>query len=122
MGFALHRSAECHRGAGGERGGQRPRVLGIQGYGVNLLAKLTPTRGVEYYAGYDFQNYSGEDAVLLIAPNTERVNAVFGQIQTTHDLIRNVTLTAGARYNARLNKGMSWPAATVHCPAFPRIG
>ena len=62
---------------------------GYKDYGANLMAKLTPTRGVEYYAGYDFQNYSGEDAVLLIAPNTERVNAVFGQIQTTHDLMRN---------------------------------
>jgi outer membrane cobalamin receptor len=73
---------------------------GYKDYGANLLAKLTPTRGLEYYAGYDFQNYSGEDAVLLIAPNTETVNAVFGQIRTTRDLLRNVTLTAGARFNA----------------------
>jgi vitamin B12 transporter len=73
---------------------------GYKDYGANLLAKLTPTRGVEYYAGYDFQNYSGEDAVLLIAPNTETVNALFGQIRTTRDLIRNVTLTAGVRFNA----------------------
>lgn len=73
---------------------------GYKDYGANLLARLTPTRGVAYYAGYDFQNYSGEDAVLLIAPNTERVHAVFGQIQTTHDLWRNVTLTGGVRYNA----------------------
>jgi outer membrane cobalamin receptor len=73
---------------------------GYKDYGANLLAKFTPTKAVEYYAGYDFQNYSGEDAVLLIAPNTERVHAVFGQVQTTRDLIRNVTLTAGVRYNA----------------------
>ena len=73
---------------------------GYKDYGANLLAKLTPTRGVEYYAGYDFQNYSGEDDVLLIAPNTETVNALFGQIRTTRDLIHNVTLTAGVRFNA----------------------
>jgi vitamin B12 transporter len=73
---------------------------GYKDYGANVLAKLTPTRGVAYYAGYDFQNYSGEDAVLLIAPNTERVNALFGQVQTTRDLWRNVTLAVGARYNA----------------------
>ena len=73
---------------------------GYKDYGANLLAKLTPTRGLEYYAGYDFQNYSGEDAVLLIAPNTETVNAVFGQIRTTRDLLGNMTLTAGARFNA----------------------
>src|SRR5262245_57652640 len=35
---------------------------GYKDYGANLLAKLTPTQGLEYYAGYDFQNYSGEDA------------------------------------------------------------
>ena len=73
---------------------------GYKDYGANLLAKLTPNRGLEYYAGYDFQNYSGEDEVLLIAPNTETVNALFGQIQTNHDLLRNVTLAAGVRYNA----------------------
>ena len=73
---------------------------GYDDYGANLLAKLTPQRGLEYYAGYDFQNYSGEDEVLLIAPNTERVHALFGQVQTNHDLLGNVTLSAGARYNA----------------------
>ena len=73
---------------------------GYKDYGANLLAKLTPTRGVEYFAGYDFQNYSGEDEVLLIAPNTERVNALFGQVRTTHDLLPHATITAGVRYNA----------------------
>jgi len=73
---------------------------GYKDYGANLLAKLTPTRGVEYYAGYDFQNYSGEDAVLLIAPTTETVNAVFGQIRTTRELLHNATLSAGIRFNA----------------------
>jgi outer membrane cobalamin receptor len=73
---------------------------GYKDYGANLLARLTPNRGLEYYAGYDFQNYSGQDEVLLIAPNTERVNALFGQIRTNHDLVRNLTLTAGVRYNA----------------------
>lgn len=73
---------------------------GYKDYGANLLAKLTPGRGLEYYAGYDFQNYSGSDEVLLIAPNTERVHALFGQVQTNHDLIRNLALSAGVRYNA----------------------
>ena len=40
------------------------------------------------------------DEVLLIAPNTERVHALFGQVQTNHDLLGNLTLSAGARYNA----------------------
>jgi vitamin B12 transporter len=76
---------------------------GYKDAGANLLAKLTPTRGLEYYAGYDFQNYSGEDAVLLIAPNSETVNAVFGQVRTTRDLLRNATLAAGVRFNAPSN-------------------
>jgi vitamin B12 transporter len=64
------------------------------------MTKLTPTRGVEYFAGYDFQNYSGQDDVLLIAPNTERVHALFGQVRTTPELSPRLTLAAGARYNA----------------------
>ena len=43
---------------------------GFKDYGANVLAKIAPNRGLEYFAGYDFQNYSGEDDVLLIAPNT----------------------------------------------------
>ena len=73
---------------------------GYKDGGANLLAKLTPTRGVEYYAGYDFQRYSGQDDVLLIAPNSETVNAVFGQVRTTRDLLKNTVLTAGVRFNA----------------------
>jgi outer membrane cobalamin receptor len=73
---------------------------GFKDYGANLLARVAPTRAVEYFAGYDFQNYSGRDDVLLIAPNTERVHAVFGQVRTTRDLIGNATLAAGVRYNA----------------------
>jgi vitamin B12 transporter len=73
---------------------------GYKDYGANFLTKLTPTRGLEYYAGYDFQNYSGQDDVLLIAPNKETVNALFGQIRTTRDLLKNTVLTAGVRFNA----------------------
>src|SRR5262249_13709183 len=73
---------------------------GYKVYGANLLAKLTPSRGLEYYAGYDFQNNSGQNAVLLIAPNTETVHAIFGQVRTTRDLLAHATVTAGVRYNA----------------------
>jgi vitamin B12 transporter len=73
---------------------------GFKDYGANLLAKLAPSRGVEYLAGYDFQNYSGQDDVLLIAHNTETVHAVFGQVRTTTDLLKKTTLAAGVRYNA----------------------
>ena len=73
---------------------------GFKDYGVNLMTQLTPTRGAELSAGYDFQNYSGQDDVLLIAPNTERVHALFGQLRTTPELTRNTTLALGVRFNA----------------------
>jgi vitamin B12 transporter len=76
---------------------------GFKDYGANLLARLTPHRGVEYFAGYDFQNYSGQDDVLLIAPNTERVHAVFGQLRTTRDVFSKGTAAFGLRYNAPTN-------------------
>jgi vitamin B12 transporter len=72
---------------------------GYKDYGLNVLSKLTPHRGVEYLAGYDFQNYSGGDDVLLIAPNTETVHALFGQVRTTRDLLPKATLAFGARVN-----------------------
>jgi vitamin B12 transporter len=37
--------------------------------------------------------------VLLIAPNTERVHALFGQVRTTRELLPHTTITAGVRYN-----------------------
>jgi len=73
---------------------------GFKDYGANVLARVTPNRGFEYFGGYDFQNYSGRDDVLLVAPSTETVNAVFGQVRTTPDLLKKATLAVGARYNA----------------------
>jgi vitamin B12 transporter len=72
---------------------------GYKDYGVNLLAQLAVNRGFEYLAGYDFQNYTGRDSVLVIQQETERVNAFFGQIRSTPDLIPNAHLAAGLRYN-----------------------
>ncbi|MGE3704095.1 MAG: TonB-dependent receptor [Vicinamibacterales bacterium] len=76
---------------------------GFKDYGANLLAKITPTRQVEYFAGYDFQNYRGRDDVLLIAPNTETVHALFGQIRTTPALHRKASAALGARFNMPTN-------------------
>jgi len=73
---------------------------GFTDYGLNALAKFVPARGVETYLGYDYQNYSGSDAVLVIRQQTEHVHAIFGEIATTRDLIPGVQLAAGFRYNA----------------------
>src|SRR6202034_4774350 len=67
--------------------------------GINLLTEFAPTRGLVYVAGYDYQDYTGRDAVLVIQQETEHVNAFFGQIRTTPALIPNAQLAAGLRYN-----------------------
>ena len=72
---------------------------GFKDYGVNLLTKIAVNRGFEYLAGYDFQNYTGRDVVLVIQQQTEHVNAFFGQVRTTPDLIPDAHLAAGLRYN-----------------------
>jgi vitamin B12 transporter len=71
---------------------------GYKDYGINLLTQIAVNRGFEYLAGYDFQNYTGRDAVLVIQQQTEHVNAFFGQIRATPDLILNAHLAAGLRY------------------------
>jgi len=73
---------------------------GFKDYGANLLARIAPRGPFEYFTGYDFQNYSGRDDVLLIEPNTETVHALFGQVRTTPTLMKKATLAAGVRYNA----------------------
>ncbi len=72
---------------------------GFKDYGVNLLTQIAINRGFEYLAGYDFQNYTGRDAVLVIQQQTEHVNAFFGQIRTTPDLIPDAHLAAALRFN-----------------------
>lgn len=73
---------------------------GFTDYGVNAVAKYAPMQGLEYFVGYDYQNYTGSDVVLVITQKTEHVHALFGQIATTPDLIPNTRLAAGFRYNA----------------------
>ena len=73
---------------------------GFKDYGANLLARIAPRGPFEYFTGYDFQNYSGRDDVLLIEQSTETVHALFGQVRTTPALMKKATLAAGVRYNA----------------------
>jgi outer membrane cobalamin receptor len=76
---------------------------GFKDYGANVLGRFAPNRGFEYFAGYDFQNYSGRDDVLLIADKSETVHAIFGQVRTTRDLMPRGTVSVGARFNAPTN-------------------
>jgi vitamin B12 transporter len=82
---------------------------GYKDTGVNAMVKLSLNRGFEYFAGYDFQSYRGNDAVLVITDKSERVNALFAQVRTTSDLLPNAHLAVGLRYN----EPSVGPAATV---------
>lgn len=73
---------------------------GYKDYGINALAKFRPASGVmEYLLGYDFQRYNAEDQVWQIDPQTESVHAVFSQVRTSRELLRNGAISAGVRYN-----------------------
>jgi vitamin B12 transporter len=72
---------------------------GFEDYGANLLAKFAPGGALEYYAGWDYQHYSGEDQVFLIAPLAETVHAPFAQVRTSREFSDRVRLSLGARYN-----------------------
>jgi outer membrane cobalamin receptor len=72
---------------------------GFKDYGANAAVKLALNRGFEYYLGTDYQAYSGRDAVLVITQKSEDVHAFFGQVATTSDLLPNVNLAAGFRFN-----------------------
>ncbi|HPI47091.1 MAG TPA: TonB-dependent receptor [Hyphomonadaceae bacterium] len=71
---------------------------GFEDKGINALAKLTPGGPFEYVVGYDFQQYSGKDDVLLIAEQEEEVNAFFGQVRSD-ELIQNASFAIGVRHN-----------------------
>ena len=72
---------------------------GFKDYGANAAAKFELNRGFEYYVGADYQSYSGNDAVLVIAQQSEHVGAFFGEVATTSDLSTKATFAAGVRYN-----------------------
>jgi vitamin B12 transporter len=50
-------------------------------------------------AGWDYQHYSGQDQVFLIAPNAETVHAPFAQVRTTDGFSEKLRLSLGARHN-----------------------
>jgi outer membrane cobalamin receptor len=89
---------------------------GFSDRGVNLMGKFKINSDFDAVVGYDLQNYSGHDAVLVIAQQTETDNAVFAQIATSENLIDHTVLALGARYNMP-NVGESaavWSASGKH--------
>src|SRR5690606_2936836 len=59
---------------------------GYEDMGVSAAMLLAPHRNFEYHMGYDFQTYTGQDDVLLIAGQREDVHAAYVQLRSTEDL------------------------------------
>lgn len=73
---------------------------GYKDRGVNALGRWVITKGVELYFGYDEQQYGGSDEVLVITQHDETTQAGFAQVRLTPELISDLTLAAGIRYNS----------------------
>lgn len=78
-------------------------------YGLNAMAKYAPGNGVEYYLGYDYQNYNGGDGTMAIDAKTEKVHAAIAQVRTMDKFVDGLALSAGFRFN----KPMHGDNATV---------
>jgi outer membrane cobalamin receptor len=72
---------------------------GYRDSGVNVLTEIRPGGVLEYFAGYDLQDYTGSDAALVITQHTETTQAVFGQIRTSNEFSTDLRLSAGFRFN-----------------------
>jgi vitamin B12 transporter len=78
---------------------------GYEDYGVTAMARIGSDYGLDYVAGYEHQRFSGSDQVLLIADQTEHVNAAFVQVRTNADLMEKTRIALGARHNQPSGEG-----------------
>jgi len=72
---------------------------GFDDQGLNAVGKFRPDTGPEILVGYDYQKYSAMDDWWRIAPITEKVQAVYGQLRTREDQLENAAISFGVRYN-----------------------
>jgi outer membrane cobalamin receptor len=89
---------------------------GYEDYGLNAMTRFNFHEGAEYVLGYDHQQFSGQDDVLLIADQKEKVNALFFQARSTEEWLANTRLAAGARYNKQSDAGSTtlWNLSGKH--------
>lgn len=89
---------------------------GYEDHGANAMAKFNFNNGFEYVLGLDHQNFNGTDDVWRIGKQEEEVNAVFGQVRTTADLMENTSLAFGIRRNEASNTDTStvWNLSGKH--------
>ena len=78
---------------------------GYDDYGVTAMTRVETDSGFDFAAGYEHQRFSGSDDVLLIADQTESVNAFFGQIRTNDKLLATTKMALGIRHNSPSGDG-----------------
>jgi outer membrane cobalamin receptor len=78
---------------------------GYEDYGLTAMARVRSDSGLEYAFGYDRQEFSGRDDVLLIADRTESVDAFFGQIRAGENVFDKTALAFGFRHNRPSGEG-----------------
>ena len=78
---------------------------GYDDYGLTAMTRIETGGGFDFAAGYEHQRFSGSDDVLLIADQTESVNAFFGQIRTNESLLANTRIALGLRHNSPSGEG-----------------
>ena len=74
-------------------------LWGYQDWGVNALASYRFGGGHEILAGLDYQNYFGDDEVLIIKGEHEEVWAGFAQYRPVLPFAPNIKPAVGLRYN-----------------------
>ena len=78
---------------------------GYEDYGLTAMTRVETGSGFDFAAGYEHQRFSGSDDVLLIADQTESVNAFFGQLRTNESLLANTRMALGLRHNSPTGDG-----------------
>ena len=78
---------------------------GYDDYGLTAMTRVETGGGFDFAAGYEHQRFSGSDDVLLIADQTESVNAFFGQIRTNEGLLARTRMALGLRHNSPSGDG-----------------
>jgi len=88
---------------------------GYEDKGFTAAAVIKGERWFDTHVGYDFQTYTGQDDVLLIARQREEVNAVYAQFRSRDEFSARARFAAGVRYNKTGgNNATVWNASGVY--------
>jgi outer membrane cobalamin receptor len=72
---------------------------GYRDAGASALGRVQLGARLDAFVGYDFQRYSGNDAVLVISEKSESVHAVFAELAARVPGLRQTCAAVGLRYN-----------------------